>query len=192
MIQYCEALKGSLKTAKSWYASYVKKIDNKEYKKTLNGPRHLKESIIGMIDEMQGIMFSSRAYWHEQKFLSQFSKEVVRLQMSSRYEINHKSKRFVYTPDKEIKLGNDVIFLPDNFYVNGDLVLTKTSLKKLPKCLVVNGRLDIGDLRVAIPDDIQVNGDFYAVMEKAEDPRRKKVKELAARGQITGKLSILY
>ncbi len=191
MKKYCEDLKKELATAKHWHEDYVKQMDLGDFRDVLTGPRHLKNSIRAIVDESLDTIFMARVHWHEEKFLGQFSKEVVRLQMSSRYEIDHKSRSFIYTPNKEINFGNDLVFLPDNFHCLGYLDLTNTELKALPKGLVVQGRLDIGDLKVGVPDDIQINGDFYAVMQSFDDPRRKQLKKLKEKGQITGKLSIL-
>lgn len=189
MKKYCEDLKKELATAKHWHEAYVKQMDLEDFRDLLTGPRHLKNSIRAILEESLDTIFMARVYWQEIKFVGQFD-GAVRSQIVEKYIVEYKKRRFVFYGNLSLA-GGRRCFLPDQFYVKGDLQLVNTPMYSLPKGLVVDGRIDIGNSKMLIPDDIQINGDFYATMHKFDDPRREQLKKLKARGQITGKVSIL-
>lgn len=79
--------------------------------------------------------------------------------------------------------GSGVYKLPENFVVEGDLILSFCPFKSLPKGLVVKGSLNINNTEIKrIPSDIIVNGDFRA--------HSSKIKRLPSNLKIGGDINL--
>ena len=109
-----------------------------------------------------------------------------------RFGISFEKRKIIYQEDLDLS-RRPIKFLPKNLVVEGDFNINNTDISFLPKGLVVNGNFSFDkDDRYYIPEDIIIKGDCYLTFSDPNDPRRELMQRLKDKGQIGGKLSMLY
>jgi hypothetical protein len=96
-----------------------------------------------------------------------------------------------YDPDELINIGileqdgqwYDILNLPENFTVKGDLDISYTKIKELPEGLIVGGDLDIRNTQIQeLPEGLHVNGGLYL--------SNTQIKELPQGLTVSGSLNL--
>lgn len=93
----------------------------------------------------------------ERRFLTRMSKLGIKVRISSNFRAVYEVDGLDYR-----ELGITHLPMVQSLYVNGDLILRDTKMRRLPRGLIVRGDLDIRDTYIKhIPSSMEVMGDVY-------------------------------
>ncbi len=188
----CKQLRQKIVDTKEIWRSLVEAIDQRSYQGGTESAKAIQGELVVAITEIDKFFFDGEL---SKKILVDFlvgkyditdddpeEQKHVRAHHNSQVYIDEKGRRIIYREHLRAFKHKNLIVLPDNLDLFGDLKVGNSNVENLPRNLTVRGNLDIRGTKIKkIPPSIMVHKNLLA------DPELKsQIDKLKKAGRVKG------